>query len=1111
MPRKKPIRNAADPLWYKDAILYELHVRAFSDANGDGIGDFAGLARRMDYLQDLGVTAIWLLPFYPSPLRDDGYDTADYTGIHPSYGTLKDFRVFLKEAHRRGLRVITELVLNHTSDQHRWFQRARRAKPGSAFRNYYVWSDTPKKYEEARIIFQDFEPSNWTWDRVAGQYYWHRFFSHQPDLNWESPAVRKAMYQVLDFWLGEMGVDGLRLDAVPYLFEREGTNCENLPETHAALQDLRRHVDETVTDKMLLAEANQWPEDAVAYFGTGNECHTAFHFPLMPRMFMAIRTEDRYPMVDMLEQTPSIPESCQWVLFLRNHDELTLEMVTDEERDYMYRAYARDAQARINLGIRRRLAPLLGNSRPKIELMNGLLLSLPGTPVLYYGDEIGMGDNFYLGDRNGVRTPMQWSPDRNAGFSRCNSQKLYFPVIIDPEYHYEAVNVEVQENNPQSLLWWMKRILSLRKQYKAFGRGSFEFLYPENSKILAYVRRFEEERILVVANLSRFAQHAELNLSAFKGMTPVELFGRSPFPMVGEGAYPLTLGPHGFYWFELQATAVSAALGADARSGLPLLRYSGPLDELFDSAARRQVEAILPLCLATRPWFSSRHRTLQQVEITEVLPIAPGSRLVLVQADFTEGEPETYVMPLGWAVGKAAEDLAAQSPQAVLARVERDDPSEIVVLFDAIWDRAFCEGLLSAMTRRTVRGESGELTGWSAKEIRGPRQHQPGGISANLTVQDQATTQVIFGNRFVLRLLRRLEEGLHPDYEVSRFLTERAGFTHTPPLQGCLDYRSDGRSMTLSLLYGYLPIEGDAWRLTLDELGRYFERVLSLGSGGALPAAPTPSGDVIDLASRDIPGSARETIGPYLDSMALLGRRIAEFHRALSSAPDDPAFAPEPVSALYQRSVVQSTRNLARQTLQRLRRQMRHLPEEARPDVQRLLGMESALLARLRALFEKRSGDVRIRYHGSLHLGQVLHTGKDFVIGLSEGESFRSLSDRRIKRAALRDVASLIRSIHYAADHVFSTNASIGSVRKEDLRGLEPWARYWRAWVSAAFLKGYLEAAQDAAFVPARTEDLRALLTAQLLEKALHEVGFELESRPEWVRIPLAAILELLG
>src|SRR5262245_1547080 len=543
-----------DSRWYKDAIIYEAHVRAFHDSDGDGFGDFRGLTRKLDYLEDLGVTAVWLLPFYPSPLRDDGYDIADYTSIHPQYGKLDDFKEFLAEAHRRGIRVITELVINHTSDQHPWFQRARLAPKGSPERDFYVWSDTADRYADARIIFKDFEPSNWSWDPVAKQYYWHRFYHHQPDLNYDNTAVWDAIFPLVDFWFG-MGVDGVRLDAVPYLYEREGTNCENLPETHAFLKALRAHVDERFPGRMFLAEANQWPEEAVAYFGDADECHMAFHFPVMPRLFMALHQEDRFPILDILDQTPLIPDGCQWCLFLRNHDELTLEMVTDEERDYMYRAYAQDRTARINLGIRHRLAPLLKNDRRRIELMNGLLFSLPGTPVVYYGDEIGMGDNIYLGDRNGVRTPMQWSADRNAGFSRANPQRLYLPIIIDPEYHYEAINVEAQQGNASSLLWWMKRLIALRQQFQAFGRGTIEFLRPDNPRILAFVRRYGEERILVVANLSRFVQYVQLDLSEFKGMVPQELFGRTPFPPIGELPYLLTLGPHSFYWFALTAAA----------------------------------------------------------------------------------------------------------------------------------------------------------------------------------------------------------------------------------------------------------------------------------------------------------------------------------------------------------------------------------------------------------------------------------------------------------------------------------------------------------------------------------------------------------------------------
>jgi len=647
-----------DPSWYKDAIIYELHVRGFQDANGDGIGDFRGLTQRLDYLQDLGVTAIWLLPFCPSPLRDDGYDIADYTAVHSAYGSVRDFRMFLREAHRRGLRVITELVLNHTSDEHAWFQRARRAKPGSRWRDFYVWSDTANRYGEARIIFRDFEPSNWTWDPVANAYYWHRFYAHQPDLNYDSPHVRQAVLRVLDFWLG-LGVDGLRLDAVPYLHEREGTSCENLPETHAFLKELRCYVDRKYKNRLLLAEANQWPDDAIAYFGDGDECHMAFHFPLMPRLFMAIRREDRFPIIDIVQQTPSIPDTCQWALFLRNHDELTLEMVTDEDRDYMYRLFALDPQARINLGIRRRLAPLLGNDRDKIRLMNSLLFSLPGTPVIYYGDEIGMGDNFYLGDRNGVRTPMQWSADRNAGFSRANPQRLHLPVVTDPEYRYEAVNVEAQQSNPNSLLWWMKRLISFRKRYTAvLGRGRLEFLHTENRKVLAFIRVHESQRLLVVANLSRFAQPVELDLSAFKGMVPLELFGQSRFLPVGDGLYALTLGPHSSYWLALEPERIESPVAAtESAVEPPTLTVTGAWQNALQGREKAALEAVLPSYLMVRRWFGGKARTIQSVEVVETVPVphdAPVGYITVIEVVYAEGEPETYVLPLTFAPGARA-------------------------------------------------------------------------------------------------------------------------------------------------------------------------------------------------------------------------------------------------------------------------------------------------------------------------------------------------------------------------------------------------------------------------------------------------------------------------
>ena len=615
-------RRAGDTLWYKDAIIYQTHVKAFGDSNGDGTGDFRGLTERLDYIRQLGVNTVWVLPFYPSPQRDDGYDIAEYEAVHPDYGTMDDAREFIDQAHARGLRVITELIINHTSDQHAWFQRARNAPKGSAERDFYVWTDDDSDYADARIIFTDTETSNWTWDPVAKQYYWHRFFSHQPDLNFDNPAVLEAVLGVMSFWC-DLGVDGLRLDAIPYLIEREGTSCENLPETHDILKKIRAALDAKYPDRMLLAEANQWPEDVREYFGDGDECHMAYHFPVMPRMYMAVAQEDRHPIIDIMGQTPDIPSSCQWAIFLRNHDELTLEMVTSRERDYMYRIYAHDPRMRINVGIRRRLAPLLDNDTGKIKLMNSLLLSLLGTPVLYYGDEIGMGDNIYLGDRNGVRTPMQWSPDRNAGFSRADPQRLYLPPVMDPIYGYEAINVESQSRSPSSLLNWMRRMIAVRKRHPAFGRGTFRFLKPANRKILAYLREYEDENgetdvILCVANLGRTPQPVELNLAEFEGRVPVELSGRAEFPRIGDLPYLLTLPGHEFYWFEMtendsepdwrtesEAAELPLLVMASGWQSLALEGRDGSQQALAEQL-RARFTGLLPGFLTEQRWFAAK-------------------------------------------------------------------------------------------------------------------------------------------------------------------------------------------------------------------------------------------------------------------------------------------------------------------------------------------------------------------------------------------------------------------------------------------------------------------------------------------------------------------------
>jgi len=1106
---RRPVRLEDDPLWYKDAIIYEVHVRAFYDANGDGVGDFAGLEEKLDYFQDLGVTAIWLLPFYPSPWKDDGYDISDYMDVHPAYGTLRDFQSFLKQAHRRGLRVITELVMNHTSDQHAWFQRARHAPPRSRARDFYVWSDTPDKYKDARVIFKDTEASNWTWDPVAKAYYWHRFFSHQPDLNFDNPRVRRAMLDVVDFWLG-MGVDGLRLDAVPYLFEREGTTCENLPETHAFLKELRHHIDSRFKNRMLLAEANQWPEDAIAYFGDGDESHMNFHFPLMPRLFMAMRMEDRFPVVDILQQTPQIPEICQWALFLRNHDELTLEMVTDEERDYMYRVYADDPQMRLNLGIRRRLTPLLQNDRRRVELMNGLLFSLPGTPVIYYGDEIGMGDNFYLGDRNGVRTPMQWSSDRNAGFSRANPQKLYLPVIIDPEYHYEAVNVETQIHNPHSQLWWMKRIIALRREHKAFGRGSIEFLHPENRKVLAFLRRYQDSTLLVVANLSRFAQASELDLSDFKGMTPVELFGRSEFPPIGDLPYFITLGPHQFYWFALEPQRVSLEYVSDK----PIEVRIPTVDvedwaEVFAGKTWLALNKLLPSFLKTRRWFTGKGRRVRVAQVVDVVPVSKlDSAFLFVNVDYSEGDPETYLLPVKLAQGEHARQILDEMPDMVVVRLRGPEQTE-GVLYGALSDGEFAQEMLDAISRRRkFRGESGELFAVPSGML---RKLTAGGDGLEPSVRrtDQSNTLVSYNEKLILKVYRKLEPGINPELEMGYFLSERAKFPYAPPVAGALEYRRDGRTMTVGILHGYVPNQGNAWDYTLDSLGLYFERALArrLHAEDEPPYEP-PTIGMLDL---DVPPLAQDLIGAYIGSVRLLGRRVAELHLALCEHTENPSFAPEPFTDFYRQSLYHGMLRLTSQSLAMLRQRLKQLPEPALSEARQVLQMETEIHQRFRAIRDKKiSTAARTRVHGNLHLPEVLYTGKDFVFIDFEGERARALSERRIKRSPLRDVASMLRSFHYA-----SYAALFGEVpgvipRAEDRSSLELWARYWCRWVSLAFLNEYLATARDAPFLPKTKEAAAGLLFIYLMEKAIYEVYFELCNRPDWVRIPLRGILQLM-
>ncbi|MDI3317003.1 MAG: maltose alpha-D-glucosyltransferase [Bacillota bacterium] len=1097
--------EADDPQWYRDAVIYELDVRSFCDADGDGIGDFRGLTEKLDYLQDLGVTAVWLLPFFPSPWKDGGYDVADYTGVDPRLGTLRDFERFTREAHRRGIRVIVDLVLNHTSDQHPWFQRARRAAPGSAEREFYVWSETPDRFREARVIFQDFEPSNWTWDPLAHAYYWHRFYAHQPDLNYDSPHVRKAMLGVVDFWL-DRGVDGFRLDAVPYLFEREGTSCENLPETHAWLKELRRHIEGRAAGRILLAEANLWPEEAAAYFGQGDECHMAFHFPLMPRLFMALRMEDRAPVVDVLRRTPPLPEGAQWALFLRNHDELTLETVTEEEREYMVRAYAQEPRARVNLGIRRRLAPLLGNSRRRIELMYGLLFSLPGTPVLYYGDEIGMGDNVYLGDRNSVRTPMQWSADRNAGFSRANPQSLLLPVITDPEYHYEAVNVAAQRQNPHSLLMWVRRLIALRARARAFGRGRLEPVSTENRHVLAFVRRLGEEAVLVVANLSRFAQYAELDLRSYQGRVPVELFGRSPFPRVGEAAYPLTLGPHEFYWFALEPDPALLTLLGERPDGLeerPLFQLESA-GELFRGRTAERLELRLARWLDGQPWFPRTEMgpfsaagtpvraRLQAVTLQEVIPAGeeePPAWFVFLRAQFTNAEPLLLAVPLALVEERGEEAAGVGEP---LARVSIGRspaaPPWRGLLVDALELPSFRRRLVEALHhRRRFRGARGALVARPAPFLRreAPERREP-----TMLRHGNGTSLVAYDERLFLRLFRRLEPGRHPVLELADWLTARR-YRHIRPLAGSLEYRPDrGEPTLVGILEGFVPYQGDAWSLAQRSLAGWL-------AGGAEAGA---SDDPAPLEA-------------WLAVARKLGRATAELHRFLVPGPaggrgtrtglraTEADFRPEPFTPFVQRALYESMRGLLGEVFGRLRAELAALPEERRGRSERLIARESDLLRRLQALTEERLSAERIRCHGDLHLGQfLLGEGEDDYTVLNlEGNPARSLTERRLKQSPLRDVASMLRSFHFAS-----------RMATEGRAELAPRAESWYRASVAAYLRAYLEEAGRVSWLPSRPEEFRRLLDAFLVERALFELRHEFDRGGQRLAAALDGLEELL-
>ena len=1120
--KAKSVRSAASradlryPLWYKDAIIYQLHVKAFFDSNDDGIGDFPGLTQKLDYIKDLGVNTIWLLPFYPSPLKDDGYDIADYHRVHPDYGTIGDFRIFVREAHRRSLRVITELVINHTSDQHPWFHAARTAPPGSPKRDYYVWSDTDKKWSETRIIFTDTETSNWAWDPVAKAYYWHRFFSHQPDLNFNNPRVIRAVLKAMRFWF-DMGVDGMRLDAIPYLCERDGTNNENLPETHAVLKHMRAELDRLYPDRFFLAEVNQWPEDVREYFGDGDECHMAYHFPLMPRIYMAVAEEDRHAIVDIMQQTPDIPDNCQWAIFLRNHDELTLEMVTARERDAMYRAYASDARMRINVGIRRRLAPLMENNRQKIELINSLLMTLIGSPILYYGDEIGMGDNVFLGDRHGVRTPMQWTPDRNAGFSRADPQRLYLPPIMDPVYGYAAVNVEAQSRSPVSLLNWIKRLMVVCRAYSAFSRGTLRFVRPGNRKILAYVREYQDQVLLCVANLARSAQPVELDLKEFKGRVPLELMGLTPFPPIGELTYLLTLPAWGFYLFSLEADVPAPSWHEErpTPAELPLLvvpegvrallaeptSEARPLRASMARRVREQLENdILPQLLAAQRWFAGKGAELASTSLLDEgeWSSPQGSWLLtIVRAGFKgDDAPQAYSLPLSIAWEDADHERVTSLLHCTVARVRQH--AKVGILYDALWDDAFCWSLVLAMGSGSTQALTRATLSFSS--TRAYSAHVPGSPpEIRHPAFEQSNSMVLFGDQLVLKAYRRLRRGINPEIEIGRFLTDQGRFTNIAALLGALEYRgADEVPVALAVLHAFVPNQGSGWQYTIDYLGRAFEAERTRHDAAralATDAPPTAEAPVEQAADHPL----------YLPLARTLGQRTAELHLALADSAGDPAFDPEPASEADVSTWIARVNADIDITWAALDGAIPQLDDATASSARALLGHAEALKARVASAARQPIAALKIRHHGDYHLGQVLMSEHDFIIVDFEGEPSRPVAERRVKHSPLRDVAGMIRSFDYAAAVALREATAM---RDEDRVYLQLYAYAWCRAASAAFTEAYFATVGDSGVVP--PQGGQALLDLFTIEKALYEIRYELSSRPAWLAVPVQGLVRLL-
>ncbi len=1088
-------KKNTDPLWFKDAIIYEVSIRGFYDSNGDGIGDFPGLIQKLDYLEDLGINTIWLLPFYPSPLKDDGFDVTEHCDIHPDYGTLADFRLFLKEAHRREIRVITELILNHTSDQHVWFQKSRKARAGSRYKDYYVWSETAEKYKEARIMFSDDEQSNWTWDNEAKAYFWHRFYRHQPELNFENSEVQLEMIKVVDFWM-KMGVDGFRLPSVPFLFEQEGTNCENLPQTHAFLKRLRSHIDKHYDDKILIAEANLWPEDAAEYFGEGKECHMNFHYPLMPRLFLGLRTEDTYPIIDIIEQTPATPPNSQWALFLRNHDEIGLDMVTEEEKDYLFKAYANDPNTKHNLGIRRRLAPLLNNDRRKIELLYTILFSLPGTPVLYYGDEIGMGDNIYLGDRFGVRTPMQWNMNINAGFSDANPQKLYLPIITDPVYRYESVNVATQEENPSSLMWWIKNVLAMRKRLNVFGRGDLRFIESSNSKVLCFARSYEKQRIIVVANLSQFSQATTLDLKSCKDCDITEVFSQNRFMSVTEGEYAITIGPYGYFWFQADASEKKDSTGTS--NELFLYKSEISWERLFSNYNEVRIleRKILQPFMKKCRWFGGKARATSKMSIHKVIPLKIEKDthfLCIIEVHYVQGLPELYFLPMSFAPSDTIFDRVEYTAQSVISRAEIQ--GKVGFILDSSYDRTFRDFLFTSMERKVrVKDDDGTLEFNSSVFAK----LNSSKVESKILKADQSNTAIIYNDQYFFKFYRKIEQEINPDLEIVRFLSENTSFRNAPKYAGSVEYRdNEGNTTVLGLLQEKVENQGDSWVMTIDSVGRFYERVMAKAKKEKIPKLINK--DAIKF--EDAPELIQEFIGRgFYERVVRLGQRTAEMHLALASDQNNPAFIPEYFTANYQRSLYSTLRKLVRDRFKLLEQSLGKLNAETQDLARKVLDMEDQVLECFSEVYKTRINAIKTRIHGDFHLGQVLFTGKDFIIIDFEGEPGFSFSERRLKKNPLKDVAGMMRSFHYAAFGKILLNENY---REKDIEFLIQWAEQWQHYVSRFYLGAYLE---KMGLKSSLSEQDEILIRTYLIEKAVYELGYELNGRPDWVNIPLRGI-----